>query len=95
MIWYRDKRCHLFVDTGVFVVPKNVDISYFKPYIWTLVDWDESRKGVPGRLVSHGTMLFVIYTTPPNLERWHRLHSTTNLTTAIMDPWTGKEMLEA
>src|SRR5258707_5261996 len=95
VIWYCNERRYLFVDTGVFEVPINFPCSQFEPFIWTLVDSDEGHDGVPKFLVLQGTMQFVIFTTSPRLQRWSRLHKTTDFTRAIMNPWTINEILQA
>jgi hypothetical protein len=37
----------------------------------------ENRDGVPPRLIPHGTLLFVIYSTSPAVDRWSRMNKTT------------------
>src|SRR5258708_8508319 len=95
VIWYHSGRRYLFVDAGVFEVTNNFPCSEFNPFIWTLVDPDEAQDGVPKFLVSGGTIQFVIFTTSPCLQRWSRLHKTTDFTRVIMNPWTINEILQA
>jgi len=92
-MWYYQGQCYLFVHEGVFLVPDRFPPGLFKTILWTLVDPDESREGVPKELVAHGTHLFVIYTTSPCQERWDCLHKTVHDVTIIMNPWTKKEIL--
>jgi len=62
-IWYCDHTCYLFVREGVFEAPPNFPSSYFRTFIWTLVDSDESKEGVPSQLMTPGTRLYVTYVT--------------------------------
>ena len=95
VIWYFQEQCHLFVNEGVFVIKRDFGLSNFKTIMWTLVDSDQARDGVPSLLVSHFTPLYVIYTTSPCRERWSRLHKTVRQITIIMSSWTRKEILHA
>src|SRR5258708_37156680 len=95
VIWYRNQRRYLFVDAGVFVVPDNFPSSEFNSFIWTLVNSDAARDGVPEFLVEGGTMHFVIFTTFPRRQRWSRMHKTTSSARVIMNPWTISEILQA
>src|SRR5258708_20286077 len=90
VILYFGEKCHLFVDGGVFLFPADFFYADFNPFMWTLVDSDEARLGVPSSLVTHGTRLFVIYVTSPDLECWSRLHKITASRRGIMNPWTEK-----
>jgi hypothetical protein len=76
-------------------MPDNFQKAEFKTFVWTLVDSDEAKEGVPPYLVPHGTRLSVIYTTSPRKERWSRLHKTTRDVRVIMNPWTRKEIFRA
>jgi hypothetical protein len=95
VIWYRNRRCYLFVDEGVYQAPPDYPASGFSIFVRTLIDSDESGPGVPERLVCHGTQHAVIYTTPPRNERWQRLHKTVREISVIMNPWVRKEILRA
>jgi len=64
-IWYRDHTCYLSVREGVFEAPPNFPSSYFRTFVWTLVDSDESKEGVPSQLMTPGTRLYVTYVTSP------------------------------
>ena len=92
IIWYRNKNCYLFVEDGVYQAPESFNQSTFRSFVWTLVDSDEAVAGVPERLVTHGTRMFVIYTTSPRQERWSRLHKTVRTIRVIMNPWTRGEI---
>jgi len=91
MIWYFDKKRYLFVEEGVYQVPD--EFYNFKFFVWTLVDSDFSKDGVPENLVMRNTRHFVIYCTSPNRDRWSRLHKTVRDHTFIMNPWKSKEIL--
>ena len=93
VILYYEHKCFLFVDEGVYEQPLDFESRHFKTFVWTLVDTDESQKGVPPILVTHGTHHYVIYITPPHKERWSRLHKTARCITVIMNPWTREEIL--
>ena len=95
VIWYLDKKCYLFVDEGVYLIPRDFPTFSFKTFVWTLVDSDQSKDGVPPDLVPHETCHYVIYTTSPCKERWSRLHKTTRDMRLIMNPWTKEEILRA
>jgi len=95
VIWYKDKTCFLFTGEGVYEAPPSSKPSYFEVFVWTLVDSDEARDGVPDTLVPHGTRHFVIYATSPLKERWSRLHKTVRSIRAIMNPWTRAEIFQA
>jgi hypothetical protein len=76
-------------------MPSNSQQAEFETFVWTLVNSDETKEGVPPYLVTHGTGLYVIYATPPCNERWSRLHKTVRTITIIMNPWTRAEILRA
>lgn len=52
--------------------PSGFQEAVFQPFVWTLVDLDECKEGVPPHLVGRLMRLFVIYTTSPRNERWSR-----------------------
>jgi hypothetical protein len=83
------------VDEGVYQLPAGPLKDRFKTIVWTLVDSDESKEGVPDYLVSRGTSLFVIYSTSPARERWSRMHKTVRETIVIMNPWSKAEIYRA
>jgi hypothetical protein len=93
VIWYRDQIFYLFVEEGVFKCPPEYRSTFFKIFIWTLVDSDENTRRVPPELVGHGTRLFVVFATSPNKTRWTRLHKTVRKCLFVMNPWTRKEIL--
>jgi len=93
VIWYYQGVCQLFTDQGVYRVPATFPPGSFKSVVWTLVDSDESRDGIPQQLIPRSTRLFVIYVTSPAKERWSRLDKTVPYDTVIiMNPWTRKEI---
>jgi len=91
VIWYREGHCFLFVKEGVYQSPPAFLVSYFRTFVWTLVDSDEASC-IPSHLVAHGTRLFVIYSTSPHKERWSRMHKTVRQSIVVMNAWTRKEI---
>jgi hypothetical protein len=67
--------------------------SGFRPFVWTLVDSDYAKEGIPTHLVEPHLRHFVIYCTFPRKERWSRLHKTVRPRIVIMNPWKWKEIL--
>jgi hypothetical protein len=63
-----------------------------KTFVWTFVDSDASRDGVPDDLIFHGTRLFAVYVTSPAKERWSRMDKVVNRIVVVMDPWTKAEI---
>jgi hypothetical protein len=92
IIWYREQACYLFVEEGVYEVPAGFKPSYFKTFVWTLVDSDSSKEGPPPLLIDHGTHLYVIYVTSPDKQRWSRMEKTMSRVVVVMDPWTKEEI---
>ena len=92
VIWYQDETRYLFVEGGVYEVPDTFKASHFLFFVWTFVDSDHAKEGVPPRLISPGTHHFVVYCTSPCKERWKRLHKTARDVHIIMNPWTIKEV---
>jgi len=70
-------------------------VNEFKIFVWTLVDSDQAKDGIPPDLVRRRTRLFVLYASSPNADRWKRLHKTVDTITVVMNPWTWREMLRA
>jgi hypothetical protein len=95
VIWLYRGSYFLFVEEGVFAMGSRVDQTYFEGVVWTLVDSDESPKGVPPHLVPQNTCLFVIFTTSPSNQRWSRMHKTVRTAVLLMNPWTKAEILQA
>jgi hypothetical protein len=95
VVWLNKGTYHLFVEEGVYAMPADFQQAEFHTILWTLVDSDESKEGVPPYLVMHDTSLFVIYATSPAKERWGRLIKTVRPTRVIMNPWTRGEMYRA
>jgi len=84
-IWYRDHNCHLFVRESVFKAPPDFPSSYFRTFVWTLVDTDEAKEGFPSHLMTPGTRLYVTYITSPRSSRWSRMSKTTRKTHEPLD----------
>ena len=83
----------MFVEEGVYNMGTESQVlDAMKSIIWTLVDADESRNGVPIDLIYHATPFFIIYTTSPIQKRWSRLHKTVSEIVIIMNPWTRSEI---
>lgn len=76
-------------------MPDDFQKSLFLTSVWTLMDSDESKEGPPSIAMTHGTRLFVIYTTFPAKDRWSRMNMTLLNVKVIMNPWTKAEILEA
>ncbi|KIL64118.1 hypothetical protein M378DRAFT_11689 [Amanita muscaria Koide BX008] len=94
-IWFYKATYYLFVDDGVHILPPDWRHDDFSCIVWTLVDSDQDRDGVPGTLVPHVTNLFVMYVTSPAVERWSRLGNTKQPIVVIMNPWGRREMQRA
>jgi hypothetical protein len=84
--------CYLFVEEGVYKMPPDFQDAQFKTIVWTLVDSDEAKDGVPQHLIPHGTRLYVIYVTSPAKDRWSRMEKTVRRAIVIMNPWTKEEI---
>jgi hypothetical protein len=95
VVWYRDGRCFLFVEEGVYKMPVDFHHQHFKTIVWAMVDSDVAEDGVPEHLVCQGTRLCVIYATSPAKHRWARLHKTTDNVVLIMNPWTRNDIIHA
>jgi len=96
VIWYHNSSCYLFIE-GVFYLRASTDFPSldFHIFVWTLVDSDEAKEGIPSCLVLHGTRLYVLYSTSLRKERWSRLHKTVRPVKLIMNPWSRKEINHA
>ncbi len=88
VMWYHRKKRYLFVEEGVYRVPD--DFQEFRAIVWTLVDADYAKDGVPEDLVMRNTRHFVIYCTSPSQKRWSRLHKTVHV--KIFNPWKRNEI---
>jgi hypothetical protein len=95
-VWYRNDRCFLFVEEGVFVRNlQDVDVSAFVPFLWTFVDADNSSSGIPSVFADSATKLFTIFVSFPRKGRWTPLQQTTDAVVVYMRPWTEEEMVQA
>jgi hypothetical protein len=63
-MWYSRSRLFLFVKEGVYESPERSHHTEFKTLVWTLVDADEAKEGVPSHLAEHGTKTSS-YSLPP------------------------------
>jgi hypothetical protein len=85
----------MFVDEGVYAMGSQFLKGRYKHKVWTLIDSDEYKNGVPEDFVPHNTPFFVVYVTSFERDRWSRMHRTTSDVVAIMNPWTRGEMHRA
>ena len=85
----------MFVDEGVYKMLGDFQDAQYNIVVWTLVDSDGARNGVPGVLISQGTPFFVIYATSPAQDRWSGLRQTVLPSTIMMNPWTQREIFQA
>ncbi|KAH9172123.1 hypothetical protein EDB89DRAFT_1851565 [Lactarius sanguifluus] len=95
VIWYYDSRRYLFVAEGVYELFRDFPSVDFETRVWTLVDTDEDKSGIPPYLAVQLTKHFIIYTTSPQSSRWDGLDKTTLLKVIIMNPWTRAELSQA
>ncbi|KAH9037620.1 hypothetical protein EDB85DRAFT_1861243 [Lactarius pseudohatsudake] len=95
VIWYYDSKRYLFVAEGVYELSRDFPSVGFKTRVWTLVDTDEDKSGIPPYLAVQFTKHFIIYTSSPQRSRWDRLDKTTVLKVIIMNPWTRAELSKA
>ena len=84
-IWFYKAKYYLFVDDDVYKLPPDWEHDDFRCIVWTLVDSDQSRAGVPEILIPHGTRLFVTYVTSPVADRWSRMNKTTQRVIVIVN----------
>ncbi len=94
--WYCDDLdFHLFVEEGVFIVPKNFPSHDLKDRVWTLVDSDNHPEGVPPRLIDNRTMHIIVFTSSPLSRRWKALSKSTMHFVFYMNSWSKREILKA
>jgi len=91
VVWYFQRKYHLFVEDGVYELPEGFDFCCFKGLIWTLVDSDSVP---PSVYVIQDPNNFLVLATSPEKSLWSPLDKTTSLSLAIMDPWTEQEVLQ-
>ncbi|KAH9007281.1 hypothetical protein EDB86DRAFT_2870989 [Lactarius hatsudake] len=95
VIWYYDSKWYLFVAEDVYELFRDFPSVGFKTRVWTLVDTDEDKSGIPPYLAVQFTKHFIIYTASPQSSPWDRLDKTTLLKVIIMNPWTRAELSKA
>ncbi|KAI9442334.1 hypothetical protein H4582DRAFT_2109937 [Lactarius indigo] len=95
VIWFHSARRYLFVKEGVFVISSDYPSSGFKTRIWTFIDADDSRDGIPDYLAPQMTNHLIILSSPPHRARWVSLTKTTLCSIVIMNPWTREEISKA
>ncbi|KAF9502706.1 hypothetical protein BS47DRAFT_1070022 [Hydnum rufescens UP504] len=92
---YYGSQLRLFVEDGVYDVPDRWQNEDFRYFIWTFVDSDESKEGIPSHFVRPSTPLFIIFTRSPEANCWNRLHKTMQEPEIIiMNPWSKSEILQ-
>ncbi|KAH9050181.1 hypothetical protein EDB84DRAFT_1555539 [Lactarius hengduanensis] len=96
VIWFRSAKRYLFVDEGVFVVPPDYPSTDFKTRIWTLIDADDSKDGIPDCLAAlQETNHLIILSSSPKSSRWKLLTRSTLCSVAYMNPWKREEISKA
>ncbi|KAF8493664.1 hypothetical protein F5888DRAFT_714950 [Russula emetica] len=95
VIWCWHKEPYMFVEEGVYVMAPNFYRAEYKMIVWTLIDSDQSKDGIPDQFIDHNMPFFVIYATSPARERWSRLHKSYTLEVVVMNPWTRGEIYRA
>jgi len=59
-LWFYKVKYYLFVNEGVYKLPPDWAHDDFHCIVWTLVDSDQCKEGVPPDLIPHGMLLFII-----------------------------------
>ncbi|KAI9442568.1 hypothetical protein H4582DRAFT_1295642 [Lactarius indigo] len=95
VIWFRSVHRYLFVKEGVFEISEDYPAADFKTRIWTFVDADDCKKGIPEYLSPQMTKHVLILSSSPSKARWELLGKTTLCSVAIMNPWTREEISQA
>ncbi|KAH9006497.1 hypothetical protein EDB86DRAFT_2795089, partial [Lactarius hatsudake] len=96
VIWFRSGKRYLFVDEGVFVIPPDYPSTDFKTRIWTLIDADDSKDGIPDCLATlQETNHLIILSSSPKSSRWKILTRATLCSVAYMNPWKREEISKA
>ncbi|KAH9017447.1 hypothetical protein EDB84DRAFT_1276537 [Lactarius hengduanensis] len=95
VVWFSGTRRYLFVNEGVFEIPLDYPSPNFKTRIWTLIDADDCKDGIPDYLGPHRTQHLIILSSSPKSSRWQLLTKTTECSIAIMNPWTREEISQA
>jgi hypothetical protein len=95
VIWRWCKEPYLFVEEGVYVMAPIFYRAQYKMSVWTLIDSDHSKDGIPDQFIDQNMSFFVIYATSPARERWSRLHKFYTLEVVVMNPWTRGEIHRA
>src|SRR5882762_11310416 len=94
-VLYMEGIRYLFVEEGVFQAPSTFLSSEYLGFVWTLVDADDAKSGVPERLIPSNTEHFIVYSMSPDSSRWTRVHKTVKEYVIVMNPWTLKEINRA
>jgi hypothetical protein len=95
-IWLHKTSYYLFVESGVYTLPKNFELAVFPEVIWVFVDSDGNKEGIPAHLTVHNASnLFIVYTTSPSKQRWSNIRNVVSCKEFMMNPWTRKEIHRA
>ncbi|KAH9176577.1 hypothetical protein EDB89DRAFT_1846156 [Lactarius sanguifluus] len=94
VFWFRSTARFLFVKEGVFEVPPDYHSTDLKTRVWTFIDADDSKDGIPDYLAPHETNHLIISCSSQS-ARWKPLTRTTLCRVAIMNPWTRGEISKA
>jgi hypothetical protein len=96
VFWRYQLQPYIFVEEGVYDMGKEFLKASYTPFVWTLIDSDESKDGVPGAFVPPSSPFFVIYASSPAEHRWARVHKTvSHPNVVVMNPWSRSEIHRA
>lgn len=85
----------MFVEDGVYCMGTRFREAWYKSVVWTLIDSDLSRNGVPEEVAHRDMRFFVIYVTSPVNKRWSRMDKSFSVAVVVMNPWTRNEIHRA
>ena len=63
-VWYDEGYRYLVAEEGVFRAPSEFLSRQFQGFVWTLVDADQDKGGVPESLVTRHTGHFILVSGP-------------------------------
>jgi len=95
VIWCWRNSPYMFIEEGVYKMAPDFHDSQYERVVWTLIDSDQSKDGIPNEYIGRDIPFFVISAIFPAKERWSRLHTSYTLTVVVMDPWTRGEIYRA
>jgi hypothetical protein len=85
----------MFVRSGVFQCPGDLQINSFQRYLWAFADADTSTNSDSLSLTERERKVFTIFTTSPQPKRWKPLQKNTLCLILTMNSWTWEEIREA